>query len=100
MLVLDTETGKTVASVEIVGDTDDIFYDAANKRIYVAGGEGRITIVEQTDAERYAVAGQINTAPGARTAYFIRETGMFYLAVPHRGAQPAELRVYHAETAK
>src|SRR6266481_3970419 len=28
LLVLDTETGKTVASVDIVGDPDDLFYDA------------------------------------------------------------------------
>jgi hypothetical protein len=96
LLVLDTETGKTVASVEIVGDTDDIFYDAANKRIYVAGGEGRITIVEQTDADHCTVTGQINTAPGARTAYYIRETSTFYLAVPHRGDQGAELRIFEA----
>jgi DNA-binding beta-propeller fold protein YncE len=100
LVVLDTQTGKTAASVEIVGDTDDIFYDAANNRLYVAGGEGRITVVEQTDADHYAVAGQINTALGARTAYFVRETGMFYLAVPHRGAQPAEIRVFKAKAVK
>ena len=85
-----------VASVDIVGDTDDLFYDAANKRIYIAGGEGRITIIEQTDADKYMIADQINTAPGARTAYFIRETGRFYLAVPHRGDQGAEIRVFEA----
>lgn len=34
LLVLDTETGKTVAALDVVGDTDDLFYDAANKRIH------------------------------------------------------------------
>src|SRR5262249_24357131 len=29
LLVLDTETGKTIAALEIVGDTDDLFYDVA-----------------------------------------------------------------------
>jgi outer membrane protein assembly factor BamB len=48
LLVLDMETGKTVATVDIVGDTDDLFYDAANKRIYVSGGEGRVTVISQT----------------------------------------------------
>jgi YVTN family beta-propeller protein len=97
LVVLDTETGKSVGSVEIVGDADDLFYDPRKKRIYVAGGEGRITVINQTDAEHYAVAGQIETAPGARTGYFVRETGTFYLAVPHRGAQAAEVRVLRAE---
>jgi hypothetical protein len=44
LLVMNTETGQTIATVEIVGDTDDLFYDAANKRIYVSGSEGEITV--------------------------------------------------------
>jgi DNA-binding beta-propeller fold protein YncE len=94
LLVLDTESSKTVAALDIVGDTDDLFYDAANKRIYVSGGEGRVTVISQTNADRYNVAGQVTTAPGARTSYFVRETGTLYVAVPHRGEQKAELRVF------
>jgi hypothetical protein len=97
---LDTETGKTVATVDIVGDTDDLFYDAANKRIYVSGGEGRVTVISQTSADIYDVAGQVTTAPGARTSFFVAETGTLYVAVPHRGEQKAELRVFTAAPAK
>jgi DNA-binding beta-propeller fold protein YncE len=94
LLVLDTETGKTVAALDIVGDTDDLFYDTANKRIYVSGGEGRVTVISQTNADKYEVAGQVATAPGARTSFFVPETGRLYVAVPHRGEQKAELRVF------
>lgn len=100
LLVLDTETGKTVAIVDIVGDTDDLFYDAADKRIYVSGGEGRVTVIRQTSADVYHVAGQVTTAPGARTSFFVPETRMLYVAVPHRGTQRAELRVFSAAPAK
>jgi DNA-binding beta-propeller fold protein YncE len=100
LLVLDMETGKTIATVDIVGDTDDLFYDAANKRIYVSGGEGRVTVISQTTADIYDVAGQVATAPGARTSYFVPETRMLYVAVPHRGAQKAELRVFSVAPAK
>jgi DNA-binding beta-propeller fold protein YncE len=100
LLVFDTETGKTVATVEIVGDTDDLFYDAANKRIYVSGGEGHLTVISQTTADKYYVAGQVTTAPGARTSFFVPETRMLYVAVPHRGAQKAELRVFAVAPAK
>ena len=99
LLVLDMETGRTVATVDIVGDTDNLFYDAANKRIYVSGGEGRITVIK-TSADIYNVAGQVATAPGARTSYFVPETTMLYVAVPHRGAQKAELRVFSVAPAK
>jgi DNA-binding beta-propeller fold protein YncE len=100
LLVLDTETGKTVATVDIVGDTDDLFYDAANKRIYVSGGEGRVTVISQTSADIYNVAGQVTTAPGARTSFFVPETRMLYIAVPHRGTQKAALRVFAFVPAK
>ena len=94
LLVLDTETGQTVAALDIVGDADDLFYDAVNKRIYVSGGEGRITVIAQAGANQYRMSGQVATAPGARTSFFMSETGMLYLAVPHRDEQTAELRVF------
>jgi DNA-binding beta-propeller fold protein YncE len=94
LLVLDTETGKTVAALDIVGDTDDVFYDAANKRIYVSGGEGRITVISQTNPDVYDVSGQVATAPGARTSLFVPQTGTLYVAVPRRGEGKAELRVF------
>jgi DNA-binding beta-propeller fold protein YncE len=63
LLVLDTETGKTVAALDIVGDTDDLFFDAAYNRIYVSGGEGRVTVISETNADTYNVVGQVATAP-------------------------------------
>ena len=31
---------------------------------------------------------------GARTSFLVRETGTLYVAIPHRGQQKAELRVF------
>jgi DNA-binding beta-propeller fold protein YncE len=100
LLAMDTQRGKVVASVDVVADTDDLFYDPANKRIYVAGGGGKITIVSQTAPDRYEVIGEIETAAGARTAYFVPETGRLYVAVPKRGGQGAELRTYEVVTGR
>jgi YVTN family beta-propeller protein len=100
LLVLDTETGKTVAALDIVGDTDDVFYDPAKKRIYVSGGEGRITVIGQTNADAYNVLSEVATAPGARTSFLVLETGRLYVAVPNRGRQKAELRVFTAAPVK
>ena len=100
LLVLDMETGKAVATLDIVGDTDDLFYDPANKRIYVSGGEGRITVIGQTNANVYNVLGEVATAPVARTSFFVPEIETLYVAVPHRGKQKAELRVFAVAPAK
>ena len=41
LVVLDTDTGKIVTSVEGVGHTDDLWYDGAQKCIYMSGGMAR-----------------------------------------------------------
>jgi YVTN family beta-propeller protein len=97
LLVLDTESGKTVASIDCVGDTDDLFYDAETRHIYVAGGAGAVTVIKQTGPDAYDVVAAVRTAEGARTAYFTPEDGTLYVAVPHRASQQAEIRVFKRE---
>lgn len=97
LIVLDTQTGKAVASQPAVGDSDDVFYDAARQRIYATGGEGFIDVFNQRDPDHYEPAGRIPTASGARTSLFVPEFNRLYVAVPHRGNQKAEIRVYQAQ---
>jgi hypothetical protein len=96
LLVLDTARGRVVANLESLGDADDIFYDSGRGRVYVVGGEGSIGVFQQRDADHYEPMPKIPTAPGARTALFVPELNRLYVAVPHRGGQRAELRVYEA----
>jgi hypothetical protein len=97
MLAIDTETGKQTASVETVGDTDDLFYDAATSRVYVIGGQGFVDTFEQKTPDQYLPLGRQATAPGARTGLFVPEWAKLFVAVPHRGAQPAEILVYETK---
>ncbi len=94
LLVLNTDNGKTIAALDCCGDSDDVFYDATARRIYVSGGEGCVSVFEQSDADHYKLLEKIKTATGARTSLFDADRGRLYIAVPHRGTQPAELRVY------
>jgi hypothetical protein len=96
LIVFDTESGKVVANLESPGDADDIFYDSARQRIYISGGDGFVAIIQQQDADHYKTLAKIPTASGARTSLFVPELSRLYLAVPHRGAQRAEIRVYEA----
>ncbi len=97
MLVIDTESGKQTASIEIAGDTDDLFYDAAKSRVYVIGGEGFLDVFDQKGADRYVRVSHIATAPGARTGLFVPEWRKLFVAVPRHGNQSAEVLVYDAE---
>jgi len=96
VLVFDMTTGKQSASFDTVGDTDDLFYDVARKRVYVTGGEGFIDVVQDQGANGFARVAHIPTAAGARTSLFVADQGRLYLAVPHRGSQKAEIRVFEA----
>lgn len=94
MLALDTANGKVVASVGCAGDCDDAFYDAPTRRIYISCGEGFIDTFAQDDADHYRQVNRIATAPGARTSRYLPVPRMLLLAVPHRGEQQSELRLY------
>jgi YVTN family beta-propeller protein len=96
VLVLDTESGKVVAGVACCGDTDDVFYDAAHKRLYVSGGEGCVSVIEQDDRNAYKNAGMVTTAAGARTSLFDPVGRTLYVAVPLRGNQKCEIQVFSA----
>ncbi len=93
MLVIDTETGKQTASIDIVGDTDDLFYDAAKRRVYAIGGGGFVDVFDQKDPDHYIPIEHLATAPGARTGLFVADWGKLFVAVPHRGEQHAEVLV-------
>jgi hypothetical protein len=95
MVVLDTITGKNVADQEISGDTDDLFYDAGRKRIYVSCGAGFVDIIGQASADSYHPRARLDTVSGARTSFFSQDRGELYLAV-RAGliSGQAELRVY------
>lgn len=93
-LVIDSETGKTISTLDCCGDTDDVFYDESHQRVYVTGGEGCVSIFAQVDVDRYKVIDKVTTAPGARTALFAPAVHRLFVAVPHRGAQCANIRIY------
>ena len=97
LVVFDTTTGKSVTDIEISGDTDDLSYDAARKRLYLSCGEGFVDVVAQRDADHYERIERIATVPGARTSFYSSQLNHLWLAVPQRGRQSAEIRTYQPE---
>jgi len=94
LLIFNTDSGKQATALPVVGDADDVFFDAARRRIYISGGEGYISVIRQIDVNHYQAIAKIETASGARTSFFAPDLGRLYLAVPRRGDRKAEIRVY------
>lgn len=87
LVVVNTETGKEVTSLPVADYADDLAYDAAHHRLYVAcgglqGAPGAISVVEQRDADTYQVIATIPTKPGAKTARLAPELNRYYVGVP------------------
>jgi DNA-binding beta-propeller fold protein YncE len=98
VVVLDTDTGKEVASVGIPGDVDDLFYDAKRKRLYATCGEGFVAVVRRGEGDRLELAEKVPTAKLARTGFFDPESGRLYVVVPRlEGQDGPQLRVYRGK---
>jgi hypothetical protein len=97
MVVLDTQTGNEVARLRAAGECDDVFFDASRKRIYVIGAEGFINVFQQNDPDHYELIANVPSGIGIRTGYFFTRRDRFYVAVPAKGSEPAQVWTYEAE---
>jgi DNA-binding beta-propeller fold protein YncE len=97
IIVYDTVSFKKVTDFAAVGLLDGMFFDARRKRLYVTGGEGFIDVFHQQDADHYTPLARIPTRPIARTSLFVPELNRYYVAVPRKDKELAEIRVYEPQ---
>lgn len=94
LVIIDTQTGKPINSLEITGDVDDIFYNKTKQQIYLSCGAGNVDIFNQTSANIYTANGKVSTHSGARTSLFIAELNLLIVASPSGFNGKASLLVY------
>lgn len=97
LLVISTDTGETIASVNIDADTDDVFYDNSSNQIFVSCGAGYVDVIRQSEPGKYEQVSGIESLPGARTSLFIPETGQLVVAAPARSGHEAQLLIYRVK---
>jgi hypothetical protein len=96
--VVDTSTGAITQSLNVVGDGDDVFYDAASSKLYVIGGEGFVDVLQDVGGTLRR-AERIPTRAGARTGLLMPDRQCLVVAVPRRGTESAELRLFRTSPA-
>lgn len=97
LVILDTETGKEIASFGTVGDVDDVFYDSARKLLFAIGGEGSVDLFTQKDANHYEFLTRIPTVSGARTGLWSPEQNRLYIAAPAGAGRDAQIMIYELQ---
>lgn len=95
LLCLDTVTGKTLSSVSMSGDVDDIFYAPVTSQLYASCGEGFLDCFQISLDSAMNRTSQLVTAFGARTCYGFPNEKWLALAVPHKGQQTSEMRIFN-----
>lgn len=97
LVVLDTQTGNEIARLRAAGECDDVYFDTARKRIYVIGGEGIISVIQQKDPDHYELVANVPSGIGIRTGFFYSKRDRLYVGVPAKGNEPAQVWTYEAE---
>lgn len=93
LVVIDTKTGKRISEEELTNDTDDLFYDTRNNRVYASCGGGYINIFQLQGGDHYKQIANVATRNGARTSLLIPALNLFVVGEPARSTQ-AELVIY------
>lgn len=81
LVVLNTDNGKIVATLPIGDGCDGVAFDAAEKIIFAANGEGTLSVIQETSADKYLSKATIPTRKGARTLVADPQTHHVYLPV-------------------
>jgi outer membrane protein assembly factor BamB len=92
LIVLDTDTGKTVTALPCVGVNSDISRDVAKKRVYVTGSE-TVSVFAQIDGDHYEHIAEVPSAFRAKSSIFVPELNQLYVAASGKGKPDAKLKL-------
>ena len=106
LIVFDTESGKEVARLESVNGIDDVWYDAAHKRVYATGGrapggdafvDGYVAVYQQKDPDHYELMAKVPSQFGACTSKWVPELNRLYVSAPGVGDRQATILVFEPQ---
>ncbi|WP_347260108.1 hypothetical protein [Rudaea sp.] len=98
LLVVNADTGMTVAEFKAPERCDQVLFDKAHKRIYALGGEGYIGVFAENDADHYEELPRVSSAPGAKTGILVPELNkLFVAASPGDSKAMAAVLVYNVK---
>ncbi len=90
--VLDSDTGKLVATPEIGADPDGIAFDPKTSRLFMSNPDGTISIVQENSPDSYSALQTVTTSVGAKTIALDEKTGNVLTSAPHFGPKPPQVK--------
>lgn len=89
LVVLDSDTGKIVATPTIGTDPDGAAFDATTGTIFTSNVDGTLAVIHEDTPDHYTVVQSVVTEPGCRTIAIDPEGGRVFLPTVKLGATPA-----------
>jgi DNA-binding beta-propeller fold protein YncE len=89
--VMDADSGKVVAKLEIGRGNDGVIFDPDTKQVYASAGvDGNLVVYQQSDADNYKLVEATTTRPYARTMALDPKTKKVYLVTAEGTVDPAK----------
>ena len=87
LLVLNSDTGQTIASLPAPEHTDEVVFDPDNRMIYVAGGQGYVSVVHEDGPDKFSEVARVTSLAGAKTEMIDPKNNRLWVA-----ASPGETK--------
>lgn len=82
LVIINTDTGEIVQTLDATGGGDEIFFDAPSGRIYFSGSTGTLAVFHEDDPDHFRLLGKVPTGAIAKSGVWIPELKRYYAAVP------------------
>ena len=94
LIVLDSTTGRALATLPIGGWADGISIDQKRRRIYVSTGVGHVDTYAIGPHDTYRRLPAVDTAVLAKTSLYSSALARLYVSVPHLGDTMARVLIF------
>jgi YVTN family beta-propeller protein len=85
MAVMNSDTGKVVATLPIGDHVDATAFDPDSRLIFNSNGEGTITVIHEDSPEKYSAVETVKTLPKAKTMALDPKTHQLFLSTAEAG---------------
>lgn len=91
-VVVDSDTGKVVATPASGEDPDGLVFEPATGRIFVSNVDGTLTVIQEETPDKFTVLQNVTTQRGCRTVTLDEKTGRVITCAPKYGPTPARVK--------
>jgi DNA-binding beta-propeller fold protein YncE len=85
MAVIDSESGKVVATLPIGDHVDATAFDEDSRLLFFSNGEGTISVIHQDSPDKYSAVETVKTLPRAKTMALDPKTHQLFLSTAEAG---------------